>query len=86
LIALGAGARQRQLGIGGVQPRHELTSGDAVALVRGQLEQASADQRGHLHLCGFDLPRNADTIGGLGIAAGTSRGDQNAYTCPTQGD
>jgi hypothetical protein len=57
-----------------------------VALIRRQFQQPPTDQRGHLHFSGFDLSGNADTIGRLRIAAGCGRGDQKAYTGPTQGD
>jgi hypothetical protein len=87
LIALGAGAREGQLGVGHIQPGHELSRGDVVALVRREFEQPPADQRSHLDLGGFNLSRNADMIGRCGIAAGAGRRrDQKAYTRPTPGD
>jgi hypothetical protein len=86
LIALGAGARERQLGVGGIEPRHELAGRDAVALVRREFQQPPANQRRYLHLGGFNLSRNADTIGRRGSPAGTTHRDQKTYAHATQGD
>ena len=68
LIALGLRAGERELGVGGVEPRDEVAGLDAIAFGDAELEQAAADLRGDLHVGGLDLPRDADAVGGRLVA------------------
>ncbi len=68
---LGAGARQRQVGVGGIQHRDEVTLRHLLPFGNAAFEQPARHLRGHLHLGRLDLARHADTVGGGRWRAGS---------------
>ncbi len=84
LVPLGLCARERQLGVGGVEACDDVAGLDAVALVDAALEKPAAYRRGDLHVGHFDLTGDANAIGGRRLGAraggGTEAGDQEEYS------
>ena len=62
LLAIGSRARQRQLGVGDVEPGDRIAGLDTVAFGDAQVEEPSSDLRRNLDVGRFDLPRYANVI------------------------
>src|SRR5437773_137940 len=69
-----ARTRERQLGVGCVEPGDDLAGNDPVSFGHAQLEQPAADLGRDLHIGRLDLPCRAHTIGGRFDAASQEGG------------
>ena len=74
--ALGRGAAQREVDVGGVELGDQVAGLHAVALGDGELDEPSADFRGHLDFGGFDVAGDAHVVGWRLLAA-SGREDGN---------